>query len=260
MTRPLRLAATALLCALLGAPGSCQGTGDLSEANSLYDAGRFAEAAASYERARASGLDGADVLYNLGNSYACAHQLGRALAAYRAALRIAPRDRDVRHNLEQVSAQRADLPPTPVSFFSAWADGLLDRVTRNELVTTALLLWWACCALGMAALRGWGRRRRVLAALGAVCVLWALATAATVAAQVRGWGNPPAFIAAEGAQLRSGPGERFEASGTLSDGAQVQIVGRSGMWLELVVGEGRHAWVVRDQVATLDPTGPSAAR
>lgn len=232
----------------------------LAEASRLYDAGRFPEAAAAYEKARQAGLDGADVLYNLGNSYARAHQLGRALAAYRAALRVAPRDRDLRHNDEQVCAQRTDVPPTPVSFLSAWVGALLDGVTRNELASCALALWWVLCGLAVAALRGWGRRRRVQAALCGVALLWVLATAATVASQVRHWSHPPAFIAAEGTVLRSGPGDLFETAGSLGDGAQVEVVGRSGLWLELVVGEGRHAWAPRDKVATVDPIPQASAR
>jgi hypothetical protein len=230
----------------------------VAEANQLYEAGRFAEAAAAYEKAQRAGFNGADVLYNLGTSYARAHQLGRALAAYQAALRLAPRDPDLRHNYEQVSALRTDLPPAPVSFFSVWADGVLSSLTRNELAACALALWWVCGGLAVAALRSWGHRRRVQVALGGAALLWLMATAATVTLQVRQWSHAPAFIAGQETVLRSGPGEMFERVGTLTDGAQVQVVGRRGMWLELVVGEGRHAWAPRDQVATLDPTAATS--
>src|SRR5258706_13098169 len=70
---------------------------DLKAANQLYDAGRFAEAAAAYEKIE---LKTAHVYYNLGNAWFRQTQLGLAILNYAQARRLAPRDPDILANLK----------------------------------------------------------------------------------------------------------------------------------------------------------------
>ena len=223
-----------------------------TDANALYESGKFSEAAQAYEQCRAAGMDGADVLYNLGNCYAQQRQLGRALAAYRAARIVAPRDADVQFNIQQVAALRGEVPPPiPRSWLSAVGGGLLDRCTLSEFAVLALLALLACTVLAVAVLLRLGPVRRLTAALGA-CALLLLATGwATDAKHSRDYAHPPAFICAKQATLRSGPGEHFDVTGSLTDGTEVEVSGESGQWYELSLPEGRRAWVTRDDLATM---------
>ena len=60
-------------------------------ANKLYEEGKYADAAASYERLLQGGQVSAALYFNLGNAAFKSSQIGRAIAAYRQAERIAPR-------------------------------------------------------------------------------------------------------------------------------------------------------------------------
>jgi Flp pilus assembly protein TadD len=58
------------------------------------------EAAAAYEQILTNGAVSPALYFNLGNAHFKAGQLGRAIAAYRQAERLTPRDPDVRANLQ----------------------------------------------------------------------------------------------------------------------------------------------------------------
>ena len=105
-------------------------------ANNLYYQGRFAEAAEVYRNIAASGGGTANVWFNLGNAQYKAGRLGHAIAAYRMAERLDPRDSALRANLQFVrgkvySDDRAHVP---------WQKNLVRLATLNEwtILTMAL--------------------------------------------------------------------------------------------------------------------------
>lgn len=221
-----------------------------TQANELYEAGRFAEAAALYEQGIAQGYDGPDVLYNLGNAYARQHQLGKALAAYEAARRLAPRDPDIRYNLTQTAAMRVNVvPEIPGSWLASVITGGLGRFTLNELTAATLALLVVCCTLGVLVLLRLGPVRRLLAALGLAGLMLVAGVVATVVRYNGDYLRPPAFIGVSSATARSGPGESFEVTGSLPDGTRVEPRAQVGVWVEVVLRTGKAAWVRREDLA-----------
>lgn len=222
------------------------------EGNKLYDAGRFAEAAETYEKCRQAGGDGADVLYNLGNAYARQGEIGRCLAAYHAALRLAPRDEELLLNIRQISTLHVETPPhIPRSWLATAAVGFLDRRTLNELIVLALLVFVGCSGLGFAVLMRYGSSRRLLAALCCCAPLLLLTIWAAAAKYSREELHAPAFICVEEATMRSGPGEHFEITGVLGDGARAEPLREAGMWREIALPTGKRAWVRRGELARM---------
>ncbi len=73
-------------------------------ANLYYRLGRFDEALALYGTVEAPSLQGRK-LYNMGNCYAIKGNWQKALRFYRAALKFAPEDSDLRYNLKKAEAR-----------------------------------------------------------------------------------------------------------------------------------------------------------
>ncbi|HKJ66130.1 MAG TPA: hypothetical protein VJ969_12050 [Desulfopila sp.] len=71
----------------------------LQEANDDYSAGRFTEAARVYRDILGEYGLSAEVLHNLGNSYAAQHRHGQAILQYLRGLRLEPGDDDLRADL-----------------------------------------------------------------------------------------------------------------------------------------------------------------
>src|SRR5947208_9354417 len=111
--------------------------GAFDAANRLYDQGKYAEAAAAFEHLLQSGVSSPATCFNLGNAFFKSGQIGRAIAAYRQAERIVPRDPDLRANLRfaRNQIQGPSLSPAP---WQTW----LRKLTLNEwTLFTAGALW-----------------------------------------------------------------------------------------------------------------------
>ncbi|HXS67676.1 MAG TPA: tetratricopeptide repeat protein, partial [Candidatus Polarisedimenticolia bacterium] len=114
-------------------------------ANKLYEQGKFSDAAAAYGQMIQSGTVSSAIYFNLGNAFFKSGRLGRAIAAYRDAQAITPRDPDVRANLEFVRARVQN--PTLTS--TRWQQ-FLAMLTVNEWAMLAAGVLWLWLALMIA--------------------------------------------------------------------------------------------------------------
>ena len=149
--RILWIAATLTVCASLTGAETSETPAQLFErANAAYEAGNYAAAVDDYERAAASGVTAPDLFYNLGNAYFKLGDLGRAVLWFERARRLAPRDDDVRENLDLTRSLLRDqelLAAAP-----RWRSALLAwhrDTTTAESVAVASILFTLVCALGI---------------------------------------------------------------------------------------------------------------
>ena len=111
-----RLVTTFLIvCVLLPGPAAGQ-LAAFEEGNQLYQDGDYQAALDSYLQISEAGYESGEAYYNIGNAYFKLGELGLAIVNYQRALRLMPRDDDVRTNLELANSLTADeivpLPPT----------------------------------------------------------------------------------------------------------------------------------------------------
>jgi len=137
-------------------PGMALADPRMEAARSAYDDGRFEEAIALYQDIRATG-DGratAALHYNLGNALYRIGNLPDAIWHYRAASHLAPRDKDIQHNLRYILEELDALHPTP-RFPWSW----ISRISLAEWAVLAIVMWWLSALY--AALALWKRNGRV---------------------------------------------------------------------------------------------------
>ncbi len=212
-------------------------------ANRLYAQNKFPEAAAGYERLIVTGSVSPALYFNLGNANFKSGQIGRAIAAYRQAEALTPRDPDVRANLQFA---RAQVPgPTLRANLSQRALGTLSLNEWTGLGAVALwvtfiLLTWRQIRPPLAmALRNW----TVLA--GAV----ALTLCVTVAiAHLQNPARNSVIVAARETTVRNGPFDESPSAFTANDGAELRLLDRKDDWLQVTDGTRRIGWVKRDAV------------
>src|ERR1017187_530030 len=120
---------------------------DLKAANQLYDAGKFAEAAAAYEKIEPKT---AHVYYNLGNAWFRQDKRGLAILNYAQARRLAPRDPDILANLK-FAQQRlgVDDVNTPPRAMQRFLRSVIECCTASEWSAGELVgLWLLALAIG----------------------------------------------------------------------------------------------------------------
>ena len=217
-------------------------TAAFDAANRLYEENKFADAAAAYEKLAQSGQASAALYFNLGNAYFKSGQIGRAIAAYRAAQQINPRDPDLRANL-QFARNQTSGPTLLPSRLQKW----LGRLTLNEwtlLAASALWLWLLLLAILQwrpalkPALRSYIVALAVILGLSCACVISTLrATRFT----------RTVIVITPEATVRYGWLPESRVAFTLHDGAELRVLDQKDEWLQVSAGPGKIGWLRRDQ-------------
>ncbi len=235
-----------------------QATGDaeaMAASNELYDSGRFVEAAQVYQQLVDQGNRDDALYYNLGNAYYKQGDLGRAILNYRRAQREAPRDADVRANLELARGQTIDLIDrdergSVVRFLVATQ----SRLTLNELAAASLALWVLVVALllallytGPGVLRGAALYASVVAA-----VLLVLGAGSLAGRAYEHSSRNYVVVVAGEVEVISGPGSQYVTEFTLHGGAEGRLIERRGSWARLALpGGDLQGWVPGSAVEEL---------
>ena len=232
-----------------------QFSGDFDAANKLYEQGHYAEAAAAYETL-AKTQSGAEALFfNLGNAWFKAGQTGRAIAAWRQAEHLAPRDPSIRFNLRFA---RKKVAGGEGVIGTAWQRAL-TTLTLNEwtvIGAVTLWLWFGLLALReiRPALRPALRGYTITAGLATVGLAACLGAAAQLQFQ-----TIPAVVVVSEAIARSGPLDEAKVLFHFRDGTELTVTDQKELsagdqkqtWLQVRDTSQRLGWVKRDQVIVL---------
>ena len=220
---------------------------DFAGANKLYYENKFAAAAAAYEKLLQSGRTSSAVYFNLGNAWFKSGQLGRAIGAYRQAERLAPRDPDIRANL-QFARNQAQGPTLAPNRWHKW----LHKLTLNEWTMLAAAALWLCLLLFTFAQwrPGWRRNLRVWLMLtaGATAILCGCLGLAIYQAR-----SLPSAIITRDALVQQGPVEGSPTAFAVHDGAELRVLEQKDEWLLVSADPRRVGWVRRDEVLLAPP-------
>jgi tetratricopeptide (TPR) repeat protein len=212
-------------------------------ANKLYEEGKFAEAASAYETLTKSGQCSAALYFNLGNAFFKSGQIGRAIAAYRQAEQITPRDPDLRANLQFARNQT----PSPTRLPTRW-QRWLGRLTLNEWTLLAAATVWLWLLL--LAVRQWRPALkpalRVYVLSLAILAGWSCACVAATLRETRF--TRIAIVITGEAAVRYGPLAESPLAFTVHDGAELQVLDQKDDWLQVTTDPRRVGWLRRDQV------------
>jgi tetratricopeptide (TPR) repeat protein len=221
-------------------------TAGFNTANRYYGEGKFAAAAAAYGKILQSGVASAPLYFNYGNAEFKLGHLGRAIAAYRRAELLAPRDDEVQANLNFVRKQVAG----PTSEESRWEDWL-GTLTLNEwAMLTAGAFWLTFILFAARQIRpAWRSRLRGLTA--GIVVVTILSCAGLGAAATVHFTQQTAVVVAPEATARSGPFAEAQDTFKTHDGAELAVLNRRHEWLQVSDGAGRIGWLSAKQVEIL---------
>jgi tetratricopeptide (TPR) repeat protein len=210
-------------------------------ANKLYAQSKFTDAAAAYHKLIDSGSIAPALYFNLGNAWFKSGQIGRAIAAYRQAEEISPRDPDVRANLQfarnQVSGPKLG---------AGWLQRQLGTLSVNEWVALSTAAVWVTFGLLIAcqikpaltpALRSW----IWLAIVASLAIFTGSRMAISQNAS-----HKIAIVSVTEVPVRNGPFDESPAAFTAHDGAELRVLDRKDDWLQVTDGTSRVGWLRRD--------------
>lgn len=231
-------------------PASATATGEFARANHLYGEKSYDSALTVYQSIERTGVESAELNFNMANCYFKSGDIGRAVLYYLRAKRLNPSDDDINANLAfargytRIQMEGVQLNPV----YSLIVE-LLDPVALNTLAWIAsvcfvlfVILLTMRFGFGLAA----GIVRPVL--FGASIILL-LAVFATTFKYRHDYLVQRAVVVAEDCPVLSGPTPQAQTELHGSPGLVVEIIGVSGDYYNVIFENKRRGWIVKDRLA-----------
>lgn len=215
-------------------------------ANKLYAEGKFSDAANLYDKILSSGQSSANLLFNYGNAEFKSGHLGLAIAAYRRAEQLSPRDDEIRANLVFVRNQVQG----PTVRESRWQDWF-SALTLNEGALLTAVLFWATLGLFVARQVRPTLVPRLKTATRIFSVLTIFSAPVLGLQAVEHFSAQTAVVISAEATARSGPFDEAQSAFTPHDGAELSVLGRHENWIQVADGSGKSGWLPANQVEIL---------
>jgi tetratricopeptide (TPR) repeat protein len=239
-----------LLLCLLVLPATAADTepaaAAFEQANRLYEQGHFTDAAAAYEQILSQGKVSAALYFNLGNAWFRAGRPGKAMVCFLLARRLAPRDPDIRANL-QFARQSVAGGEVPVQRLERF----LTQLTLNEWTASLMVAAWIWLLLLAARLwqPSWRPTLRGYTATAGVLTTVLAALWGTVL--IRHATVQHAVVTLPEAAARYGPIDESQTAFVLREGAEVEVLDRRGPWQLVVDPTRRSGWVNQEAITEL---------
>jgi tetratricopeptide (TPR) repeat protein len=219
---------------------------DFAAANKLYAEGKFADAANAYETILQGGAQSPALLFNCGNAEFKAGNLGKAIAAFRRAELLAPRDAEIRANLDFVRNQVQGA----TAHGSRWQNWL-NALTLNEWTLLVVAAFWLTFIL-LAARQFRPALVPKLKTATTFFALLAIFSGVILGVQAANhFSNSTAVVTSAEATARSGPFDDAQSGFTVDDGAELSVLDRHEGWVQVADGSGKSGWLPLKQVEVL---------
>ena len=214
-------------------------------ASQQYKAGQFDQAAADYEKILNQGYRSADVYYNLGNCYYKLKTLNKAIVNYERALKLAPQDEDIQHNLTIANAHVVDkiVPVPTLAILNAW-NSFVSIKSSNSWAWLAIGFIWL--ALIFFAIYLFVGIRTVSLSLGS---LFLIASVIFIVFAVKQSNKEQqadaAILMVTNQYVKSAPDANGNDQFMLHEGVKFQILDRVGEWSKIRLADGKVGWIER---------------
>ncbi|HQP10657.1 MAG TPA: hypothetical protein PKV41_04665 [Candidatus Omnitrophota bacterium] len=234
-----------MLMLLVGRGGFAQIAADEAlskfvEAGMAYQNEDYDTAIKKYEEILRGGRESGAVYYNLGNSYFRKGDLGRTVLNYERAMRLIPRDSDLKFNDRYLRARiNAYDGGKAQSFLSQAIGDFVGFYTKDEMALIIAVLVLILAALFLLSLyRNWPKMR--FYGIGTVLLVLILAYSLGLAMKVKQNAGLAVVVTATDALFE--PRADSTVHFKLSPGAKATILIREGDWMKIRRLDGKVGW------------------
>lgn len=240
---------------LIALTGAIYGAADprLEQAAAAYKGGDYLSAIDQYEVLLKEGYRSAELLYNNGNAYFRAGQLGRAILNYERAAQLSPHDPDILHNLVVAQGRIAEpVDKLPTFFLLRWWRALSGLFMPDTWSLLGVLLLCTGAAGGILWLWGNNRTQRkrgfIIGISATLLCLLPFSLAAYRAAQLKNSGF--AIVIEHKLSVRSAP-ESVSEIAAIYEGTKVQLIDAIDQWQKIELPNGETGWAPKSGIVRI---------
>jgi len=243
-----------LLICCFNLNGFSQNDERFSEANALYNDGKFAEAIDKYESILDSHVHSAELYFNLANANYKLNNIAPSIYYYEKALLLAPNDKDIENNLafaQNMTIDAIDKVPT-VGF---------SRIVNN-IVNTFSADTWARIAVGgvllfviifLAYHFSYTSSKKRIAFVVSVISLFIACIAIIMAFQKEELSKKdnPAIVFSQESRVKTDPNPTSEEVFRLHEGTKVQVLETYEDWNKIQLSDNSTGWIPSKDIKIL---------
>lgn len=216
------------------------------QGNQFFQNNEYEKALGSYGEILKMGYESADLYYNMGN---CHYKLGenaRAILNYERALRLRPRDEDIRFNLQISNLSVADkILEIPELFYIRYFKQFRSMFSLRVLTFISLILYFLVIAFIVTWLLSRSQFiRRIFKIAGFVfLILFAVSSLTGVSKILSMKKSVEAVVLTQEVNVRSAPREDSTEIFIIHAGLKVKISDTRGDWYEIRLADGNEGWL-----------------
>ena len=222
------------------------------KANISYENADYEKATSLYEDLLKIDMVSPEVFYNLGNSFFKTKQIGKAIVNYERALRLAPRDRDIRLNLKLAKSMAVDKIEIPErGFIVKLVLFPYDMMNVDELTAVASAIFLVIILILIFSIFFIEKRRSLFYGAGTLAVSLVICSIFLVSKLCTEVFTRHAVIISKKVDVRSGPKKDYLLQFTLHEGTGIRIVEERQGWYEIDLSKDLKGWLPKDSVEVI---------
>jgi tetratricopeptide (TPR) repeat protein len=224
----------------------------LLKGNQDYTEQKYNEAIAVYEQLLGTGVESAELYFNLGNAYYKAGKITPAILNYERAKLLAPDDADIQFNLDLANQHVVDaIDALPQVFFIRWWNNLIKSKSTDTWAMYSIVSFIVfLLLLGLYVFSSNGRLRRLGFWFGILVLAGSVFTFVFANKQKNRIENHNfAIITQPSVTVKSSPSESGTNIFLIHEGLKVQLIDQVGNWYEIRLADGNQGWL---QTETLE--------
>ena len=237
---------TIIFLFVLSLGGYAQNDPRFQQGNQLYAEEEYEEAINKYEGVLQSGLESAELYYNLGNAYYKTGNLAEAILNYERALLHEPQDQDIRHNLKLAYSQTTDeIDQVGTFFLIEWF-----RSLRNLNDSDGWAKWSIAGFILFLISLGFyffGRNIPLKKAAFSLTVLFIIFSGITFSFSAHQkeklTESSHAIVFTPSVNVKSSPDESGNDLFVLHEGTKVTLQNKIGEWWNVTLADGSEGWI-----------------
>jgi tetratricopeptide (TPR) repeat protein len=240
-----------LLIALWCVPAVCSGAErakTFQEANTSYRTGDYAKAAELYESLIEQEPRVGVFYYDLANAYVRLGKLSRAILNYEKALRLDPRNEDIRENLRYTRGLLEYRVEDARNWYLKATEVVLKYVTEREVYIVVLAVLFIFLTGGILFFlngRGvfWNPWQQF------VLIVLLLSAFVAFGKQIQSHMIRDAIVMQKECEARYGPSEHDQVAFRMGEGIKVFVMDRREDWSRVLLTNGESGWVKDSDIA-----------
>ncbi|WP_299126700.1 tetratricopeptide repeat protein [uncultured Winogradskyella sp.] len=250
----MRVFLVILIC-FLGRFGWSQNDQIFSEANTLYNNGKYAEAIDRYESILQTGEHSAELYYNLGNANYKLNNIAPSIYYYEKALLLNPTDEDIKNNLtgyaENMTIDAID--KVPQVGFSKIINNLVNTFNTDTWAKLAIGAVFVFVLLFLTYRFSYTTSKKRIAFVLSIVGLLLACFAFTMAFQKQHLDTKdnPGIVFAQESRVRSEANRTSEEVFRLHEGTKVQVLEAYKDWYKIQLSDNSIGWLPNEDIKLL---------